>query len=74
MSSEHNIQHQSLSVFLNLENLKVLIVGGGTEALESLKTIINSFPNTKINLIFESVSDEIKRFAEGKDFYAFSGC
>ena len=67
MSSEHNIQHQSLSVFLNLENLKVLIVGGGTEALESLKTIINSFPNTKINLIFESVSDDIKRFAEGKD-------
>lgn len=67
MSSENNIQHQSLSVFLNLENLKVLIVGGGTEALESLKTIINSFPNTKINLIFESVSDEIKRFAEGKD-------
>lgn len=67
MSSEHNIQHQSLSVFLNLENLKVLIVGGGTEALESLKTIINSFPNTKIHLIFESVSDEIKHFAEGKD-------
>ena len=67
MSSENNIQHQSLSVFLNLENLKVLIVGGGTEALESLKTIINSFPDTKINLIFESVSDEIKRFAEGKD-------
>ena len=67
MSSEHNIQHQSLSVFLNLENLKVLIVGGGTEALESLKTIINSFPNTKINLIFESVSDEIKYFAQGKD-------
>lgn len=67
MSSEHNIQHQSLSVFLNLENLKVLIVGGGIEALESLKKIINSFPNTKIHLIFESVSDEIKHFAEGKD-------
>ncbi len=67
MSSENNIQHQSLSVFLNLENLKVLIVGGGTEALESLKTIINSFPNTKIHLIFESVSEEIKQFADGKD-------
>ena len=33
MSSENNIQHQSLSVFLNLENLKVLIGGGETDAL-----------------------------------------
>ena len=67
MSIESKIHNKSLSVFLNLENLKVLIVGGGTEALESLKTIINSFPNTNIHLIFESVSDEIKYFAQGKD-------
>ena len=67
MSIESKIHNKSLSVFLNLENLKVLIVGGGTEALESLKIIINSFPNTNIHLIFESVSDEIKYFAQGKD-------
>lgn len=67
MSPESKIHNKSLSVFLNLENLKVLIVGGGTEALQSLKLLIESFPKTEINLISETVSEEIKNFADGHE-------
>lgn len=67
MSPESKIHNKSLSVFLNLENLQVLIVGGGTEALQSLKLLIESFPKTEINLISETVSEEIKNFADGHE-------
>ncbi|MBU8881737.1 TSUP family transporter [Kaistella sp. DKR-2] len=67
MPPESKIHNKSLSVFLNLENLKVLIVGGGTEALESLQLLIESFPKTEISLIFETVSEEIKNFSEKQE-------
>ena len=58
MSIESKIHNKSLSVFLNLENLKVLIVGGGSQALKNLNLLVESFP--------------IKYNTKKNDFYLFS--
>ena len=48
-------------VFLKLENLNVLLVGGGLIAHEKLTAILNNSPQTKVKLVAESISDEIKK-------------
>jgi len=50
-------------VFLKLENLNVLLVGGGAIAHEKLSAILNNSPETKVKLVAESISDEIKQLA-----------
>ena len=67
MSIESKIHNKSLSVFLNLENLKVLIVGGGSQALKNLNLLVDSFPETQINLVCENISEKIKQFAKNHD-------
>ena len=67
MSIESKIHNKSLSVFLNLENLKVLIVGGGNQALKNLNLLVESFPNTQINLVCENISEKIKQFAKNHE-------
>jgi uncharacterized protein len=52
-------------VFLKLENLNVLLVGGGAIAHEKLSAILNNSPQTKIKLVAESISEEIKQLAAG---------
>lgn len=54
-------------VFLKLEQLHVLIVGGGAIALEKLTAIINNSPNTKITLVAETISDEIKELIKSNE-------
>ena len=53
-------------VFLKLENLNVLLVGGGAIALEKLTAILNNSPDTKVKLVAESISAEIKELVKGK--------
>ena len=53
-------------VFLKLENLNVLLVGGGLIAHEKLTAILNNSPQTKVKLVAESISDEIKKLVEEK--------
>lgn len=48
-------------VFLKLENLNVLLVGGGVIAHEKLTAILNNSPQTKIKLVAESISEEVKQ-------------
>jgi len=50
-------------VFIKLEKLKLLIVGGGIIGLEKLQTVINNSPATKITLVAKNISDEIKEIA-----------
>lgn len=50
-------------VFLKLEKLHVLIVGGGTVALEKLKAILENSPATSITIVAKNVSEEIKTIA-----------
>jgi uncharacterized protein len=48
-------------VFLKLENLSVLIVGGGSIGLEKLNAILSNAPATKIKLVAIEIADEIKQ-------------
>jgi len=51
-------------VFLKLENLKLLIVGGGYVGQEKLQAVIQNSPKTNIRLVAVSISDEIKEHAK----------
>ena len=50
-------------VFLKLEELTVLIVGGGNVGLEKLHAVLHNSPATKIKLVAETISPEIKAIA-----------
>ena len=53
-----------LPIFLKLEKLHLLIVGGGIIGLEKLQTVINNSPDTKITLVGITISEEIKTIAK----------
>jgi hypothetical protein len=50
-------------VFMKLEQMRVLIVGGGNIGLEKLQTVLQNSPATKINLVGISIKNEIKEIA-----------
>lgn len=50
-------------IFLKLEQLSILLVGGGNVGLEKLTAVLNNSPETKIKLVATSISDEIKEIA-----------
>ncbi len=50
-------------IFLKLENLKLLIVGGGAIGLEKLQTVIKNSPGTPVTLVATWISDEVKALA-----------
>lgn len=58
-SSENNL----FPIFLKLENLRLLIVGGGHVGLEKLTTVLQNAPQTPIKLVAESISPEIRSLA-----------
>ncbi|UEG48997.1 bifunctional precorrin-2 dehydrogenase/sirohydrochlorin ferrochelatase [Ferruginibacter lapsinanis] len=47
-------------VFLKLENLRLLIVGGGYVGMEKLSAVLQNSPATKIKLVATAISEEIK--------------
>ncbi len=51
-------------VFLKLENLRLLIIGGGNVGLEKLNAVLQNAPATSIRLIATQISEEIKELAE----------
>ncbi|MFL5787146.1 MAG: TSUP family transporter [Flavisolibacter sp.] len=51
-------------VFLKLETLHVLIVGGGNVGLEKLQAVLQNSPATKINLVSIRINDQIKELAQ----------
>jgi siroheme synthase-like protein len=54
-------------VFLKLENLRLLIIGGGNVSFEKLNTVLQNAPATAIRLVATNISDEIKELAENFD-------
>ena len=58
MSTE--VKNTLFPVFLKLEKFRVLIVGGGKVGLEKVTAVINNSPATKITLVADYISDEIK--------------
>ncbi len=51
-------------VFLKLEQLQVLLIGGGITALEKLKAILANSPATGINVVAPEICGEIRKIAE----------
>ncbi|MEK6781784.1 MAG: TSUP family transporter [Bacteroidota bacterium] len=51
-------------VFLKLEQMRLLIIGGGRIGLEKLNTILYNSPATQIKLIAISISTEIRKLSE----------
>jgi siroheme synthase-like protein len=51
-------------VFLKLENMVVLIVGGGRVGLEKISAILLQAPMTKIRLVGTTIDDRIRQLTE----------
>jgi len=52
-------------VFLKLESLDTLIVGGGHVGLEKLTAILKNSPTARITLVARTINDTIKDLAQG---------
>ncbi len=50
-------------VFLKLEQLRLLIIGGGPVALEKLHALSGNSPQAKVTLVASSISDDVREFA-----------
>lgn len=51
-------------VFLKLEQLSLLVVGGGNVGLEKLTAVLNNSPATQIKLVATQISDAIHQLAK----------
>lgn len=66
-----NEQHQAgdanhlFPVFLKLEHLSVLIVGGGYVGKEKLTAVLQNSPKTAVKLVATQISEEIRSFSKG---------
>ncbi len=54
-------------VFLKLENLSLLIVGGGYVGMEKLSVVMQNSPGGKIKIVATQISDEIKELVAGRN-------
>jgi siroheme synthase-like protein len=54
-------------VFLKLEQLRLLIVGGGNVGLEKLHTVLHNSPATDITIVALQISDAVRAVAERHD-------
>lgn len=57
--AEANSGNRLFPVFLKLENLRLLIVGGGEVALEKLNAVLSNSPATEIRLVAPKIHEEI---------------
>jgi hypothetical protein len=53
-------------VFLKLEHLSLLIVGGGYVGMEKLSVVLQNSPDAKIKIVATQISEEIKALVAGK--------
>ncbi len=51
-------------VFLKIENLNTLIVGGGNVGLEKLEAVLRNAPKSNITLIAPEIREEIRQYAK----------
>lgn len=65
--AEDSNSNNLFPVFLKLEDLSLLIIGGGNVAFEKLNTVLNNSPQTKIKLVGIEISNSIKQVAEERN-------
>ncbi|MEO9003674.1 MAG: TSUP family transporter, partial [Ginsengibacter sp.] len=66
-SPEATSENNLFPIFLKLENLSLLIIGGGNVALEKLNTVLNNSPKTRIRLVAIQISDSIRQIGEWRE-------
>lgn len=61
----HDIQVKNnlYPVFLKLEQMNLLLVGGGFVALEKLHSLLGNSPQTKITIVAKELREDVKEFA-----------
>jgi siroheme synthase-like protein len=64
----HTSGNNLFPVFLKLESLRLLIVGGGNVAFEKLNTVIQNSPASKIKLIGIQIQERIKELSAEAEF------
>ena len=60
-SSEVDKKNQLYPVFLKLDQLELLLVGGGNVGLEKLHSLLANSPEAKVSIVAPEVKDEIKK-------------
>lgn len=56
------LKNELFPVFLKLNDLAVLIIGGGKVALEKLTAVLTNSPKTNITIVTESAIDELLKY------------
>src|SRR6186713_64464 len=60
-SSELDKKNQLYPVFLKLDQLELLLVGGGNVGLEKLHSLLANSPEARVSIVAPAVKDEIKK-------------
>jgi siroheme synthase-like protein len=61
-NNKADISNNLFPVFLKLEQLKLLIIGGGNIGLEKLQAVVRNAPETQIKLVATQISDAVREF------------
>lgn len=64
MQTNQNIKNRLFPVFLKLEELNVLLVGGGNVGLEKLSAMLNNSPDSTVTVVADMFRDEIKEYVK----------
>ena len=59
-------------IFLKLEEMRLLIVGGGNVAMEKLNSVLKNSPQTEIEIVAPFVSEDIKKISRERSNVHFS--
>ena len=64
VQTQNELGNQLFPVFLKLEHLHVLIVGGGYVGFEKISAVLTNCFTTRITLVGTKISDEIREFVK----------
>ena len=64
MQNSKEIKNRLFPVFLKLEELDVLLVGGGNVGLEKLSAMLNNSPDTKVTMVADMFRDELREYVK----------
>ena len=64
MQNNKEIKNRLFPVFLKLEELDVLLVGGGNVGLEKLSAMLNNSPDTKITMVADMFREELLEYVK----------
>jgi len=62
MQHKKEIKNRLFPVFLKLEELDILLVGGGNVGLEKLSAMLNNSPDTKVTMVADMFREELREY------------